>query len=112
MVFPDAENAVIKEDKLCEYLLNPSHPVGGSKAAWFASVGYSRQNWYELRDALLAIAASCDNFIAKPSPYVVKYETTGELGTEGHRRGTVVSVWIVEANLSPRLVTAYPGSTE
>jgi hypothetical protein len=111
MAFPDAENAIITEEKICDYLLNPSHPVGGSKAAWFASIGYSRQNWHKLRDDLLAMAASCDNFVAKPSPYGVKYETVGELGTEGHRLGPIVAVWIVEENLPPRLVTAYPGDT-
>ena len=111
MAFPDAQNSIVAEDKLCEYLLNPSHPVGGPKAAWFASLGYTRENWTKLRDDLLTIAQSCDDFIAKPSPYGVKYETVGDLGTEGHRPGTAVAAWIVEENLSPRLVTAYPGNS-
>ncbi len=110
MAFPDAENALVTEDKLCDYLLNPSHPVGGPKSAWFATLGYTRENWLELRDDLLAIAAACGDFVAKPSPYGVKYETRGDLGTEGHRPGMVVAVWIVEENSSPRLVTAYPGN--
>ena len=110
MAFPDAENAIVTEDKLCNYLLNPLHPIGGPKAAWFATIGYTLKNWTELRDDLLAIATSCDDFVAKPSPFGVKYETVGDLGTEGHRPGTVVAVWIVEENLPPRLVTAYPGN--
>lgn len=109
MAFPDAENAIVTEDKLCEYLLNPSYPVGGSKAAWFASIGYSRQNWQVLRDDLLAIATTCDNFIAKSSPYGTKYETVGELGTDPQRLRKIVAVWIVEKNLPPRLITAFPG---
>ena len=109
MAFPDAENAIVTEDKLCDYLLNPSHPVGGPKAAWFASLGYTRENWIELRDDLLAIAATCGDFVAKPSPYGVKYETVGDIGAVGHRPGIVVAVWIVEENSPPRLVTAYPG---
>jgi hypothetical protein len=110
MAFPDAENSIVTEDKLCDYLLNPSHPVGGPKAAWFASIGYTKENWTELRDDLLAIVTTCENFVAKASPYGVKYETVGDLGTEGHRPGTVVAVWIVEENFPPRLVTAYPGN--
>ncbi len=110
MAFPDAENSIVTEDKLCDYLLNASHPVGGPKAAWFTSIGYTRENWVELRDDLLAMAASCKNFVAKPSPNGVKYETVGDLGTNDHRPGTVVAVWIVEENLPPRLVTAYPGN--
>ena len=110
MAFPDAEVSVVIEEKLYDYLLNPSHPVGGPNAAWFATLGYTRENWTELRDDLLAIAASCQDFVVKLSPYGVKYETVGDLGTEGHRPGSVVAVWIVEENSPPRLVTAYPGN--
>ncbi len=111
MAFPDADKSIVTEEKLCDYLLNPTHPVGGPKAVWFASIGYTRQNWKELREDLLAIAIACEDFVAKPSPYGVKYETTGELGTDGRRPGAVVAIWIVEQNLPPRLVTAYPGNT-
>jgi len=34
------------------------HNPENTKAAWFASVGYTRQNWEELRDDLLTIATS------------------------------------------------------
>jgi hypothetical protein len=110
MAFPDAEISVVTEDKLCDYLLNPSHPVGGPKAAWFASIGYTRVNWSELRDDLLSMAMSCEDFVAKTSPNGVKYEARGVLGTAGRRPGDVVAVWIVEENSPPRLVTAYPGN--
>lgn len=33
MAFPDAENAIVMEDKIRDYLLNLAHPVGGPKAA-------------------------------------------------------------------------------
>jgi len=68
MAFPDSENSIVTEDKLRDYLLNPLHPVGGPKAAWFASIGYTRENWSELRDGLLTLLTSCDNFLAKFSP--------------------------------------------
>ncbi len=48
--------------------------------------------------------------LQKLRPNGVKYETVGDLGTEGHRPGTVVAVWIVEENFPPRLITAYPGN--
>ena len=32
MAFPDSQLSIVTEDKLCDYLLNPSHPVGGPKA--------------------------------------------------------------------------------
>ncbi len=109
MPFPDAEHAIVAEEKICDYLLNTDHPVGGSKAAWFASIGYTLANWQQLAEELLQLATARDDFIAKPSLFGVKYEVTGEIGRPGYRPATVVSVWIVEEDASPRLVTAYPG---
>lgn len=109
MPFPDAEHAIVAEEKICDYLLNADHPVGGSKALWFASIGYTLANWQQLAEDLLHLAIARDDFIAKPSLFGVKYEVTGEIGRPGYRPATVVSVWIVEEDASPRLVTAYPG---
>ena len=109
MPFPNADHAVIAEEKIRDYLLNPSHPVGGSKAVWFASIGYTLGNWQDLAKDLMRVAQSSEDFIAKSSPFGVKYEVLSALGCPGHRPGLVVSVWIVEENDPPRLVTAYPG---
>ena len=110
MPFPNAENAVVADEKVREYLLNPSHPVGGSKAVWFASIGYAFDNWQDLVEDLLRLGRTSDDFVAKPSPFGVKYEVTGEIGRPGHLPAVVVSVWIVEQDALPRLVTAYPGN--
>ena len=110
MPFPDAEHAIVTREKLCDYLLNPAHPVGGPKAAWFASIGYTLQSWEHLRDDLLRVARSCNEFVPKSSPYGVKYETEGEIGCDGYRPAIVLAVWIVEEKSPPRLVTAYPGN--
>ena len=109
MPFPNAEQAVIAEEKIRGYLLNPSHPVGGSKAVWFASIGYTMGNWQDLASDLLQLAQTSEDFVAKSSPYGVKYEVSGALECPGHRPALVLSVWIVEENDRPRLVTAYPG---
>ena len=109
MPFPNADHAVIAEEKIRDYLLNPSHPIGGSKAVWFASIGYALGNWQDLADDLLNVARTSEDFVAKSSPFGVKYEVSGARGRPGHRPGLVVSVWIVDENDHPRLVTAYPG---
>ena len=109
MPIPNAEHALIAEEKIRDYLLNPSHPVGGSKAVCFASIGYTMVNWQDLANDLLQVVQTSEDFIAKLSPFGVKYEVSGALGCPGHRPGLVVSVWIVEENDPPRLVTAYPG---
>ena len=109
MPFPDAEHATIPSDKLIHYLLDLSHPVGGAKAAWFASLGYTSDNPTALEEDLLRIARTCDDFVSKPSSYGVKYEASGIIGRAGYRPARVVTVWIVEENSMPRLITAYPG---
>jgi hypothetical protein len=94
--------------RTCDYLLNLDHPIGGAKAAWFNSVGYSVDNWEMLAYDLRQMAVKSDDFVAKASPWGVKYELEGLLGCPGYRPGKVVAVWIVEENLAPRLITAYP----
>ena len=91
----------------------PSSPAPAAtwgQRLWHWARGLIAMRTVSLRDDLLAIATSCGDFVAKPSPYGVKYETVGELGTGGYRSGKVVTVWIVEENMPPRLVTAYPGN--
>lgn len=38
MKLPDREAAVVSEQKIVEYLLNPLHPEGSSKAEFFGSL--------------------------------------------------------------------------
>ena len=109
MPFPDAEHAIVAEEKARDYLLNRNHPVGGPKATWFASIGYTIDNWQDLVNDLLRLARTVDDFVAKPSAFGVKYEVSGEIGCPGHRPAVVLAVWIVEENTAPRLITAYPG---
>ena len=109
MPFPDAEHAIVAEEKVRDYLLNAGHPVGGLKAAWFASIGYTIDNWQDLSETIYCGSRTVDDFVATPSPFGVKYELSGEIGRPGHRPAVVVTVWIVEENSLPRLVTAYPG---
>lgn len=108
MSFPDAENAVVPNDKVILYLLNLQHPVGGSKAVWFASIGYTLENADEFAKDLIQLAQRAENFVSKSSPYGVKYEATGEMGCSQFRPGLVTTVWMVSENNSPRLITAYP----
>ncbi len=44
MKVPNAERAVIEEEKLCDYLLNVAHRRGGSKAKMLVRMGYSPEH--------------------------------------------------------------------
>ncbi len=112
MPIPDSERAVITREKVHDYLRNTEHPDGGSKAVWFGSLGYERENWQVLADDLLKIARTCDDYMTEVSRFGVKYKCRGEVGQSGHRPGRVLAVWIVEPDERPRLVTAYPDDAE
>ena len=108
MPIPDAERAIATDEKVRDYLLNLEHPDGGSKAVWFHSLGYARGEWQLLADDLLVIARECDEFDTETTRFGVKYKATGLVGRPAHRPGSVLTVWVVEDDDPPRLVTAYP----
>ncbi|MEM8864821.1 MAG: DUF6883 domain-containing protein [Planctomycetota bacterium] len=108
MPIPDADRAVVEDAKVRDYLLNLSHPDGGAKAIWFHSVGYTRDEWRHLAADLLSVARNCTTFDSETTRFGVKYLASGVVGRPNHRPGVVLTVWIVEDNDPPRLVTAYP----
>jgi hypothetical protein len=52
---PNAEDAVILAEKLTDYLLSSSHPVGRFKAGFFRSLGYEADDWHQLEADLRLI---------------------------------------------------------
>jgi hypothetical protein len=108
MPIPNATEATAATEKVRDSLLNPEHPDGGSKAAWFHSLGYARDRWHELAMDLLSLAATCEQFATVRTPFGVKYVVKGRIGRGSRRSANVLVVWIVEADRPPRLVTAYP----
>jgi hypothetical protein len=106
---PAANTAIIVPEKLRDYVLSPTHPVGRFKAVFFAKLGYSQDAWQRLADDLraqhLPIAAT-----SEATPYGVKYRIVGPLTGPAGRSAMVVSVWMVRANgAAPHLVTLFPG---
>jgi hypothetical protein len=108
MPVPFASAAIVEPAKVRDYLLNLEHPDGGSKAAWFRSLGYTRDDWQQLAGDLLGIAQECGSFATERTRFGVKYLAKGKLGRSKSRSGSVLTVWIVEGDDPPRLVTAYP----
>ena len=110
MTLPGAERAEVEPDKVREYLLSASHPVGRFKAAFFVALGYSAERWEQLRDDLLAVARTSDAAApGGPSPFGVKYEVRATLAAPAGRNADVLTVWIVlDGEDIPRFVTAFP----
>ena len=108
MRLPHADLAVVPPEKVRDYLLPASHPVGRFKARFFASLGYSPDRWELLASDLKALAADGDAAEGEVSDYGPKFEVRGRTtGPEG-RAADVVSVWIVLAGArAPKLITAF-----
>lgn len=91
-------------EKLTEYLLSESHPVGFSKAVFFRNAGYTKANAVELLEELKKIAA---NEVLEKSPRQggMNYTITGLLKDSVQ----IKTVWTIDdGSQIPRFVTAYP----
>lgn len=91
MPIPDAENAIVTRNKVDGYLLNLDHPDGGSKAIWFQSLGYERENWQLLANDLLEIARICNKYDMERSPHVSSW---CKIQGVGHCQPTGASPWL------------------
>ena len=110
MKLPNHEQAAIDSAKLRDYLLSRSHPVGRFKAAFFATLGYSEDSGDELAGGLRLIARDGTVEAEEPSEFGRKYRVRGVLAGPNGRLATVVTVWVVlDGEVVPRLVTAFPG---
>ena len=49
MKLPNAEQAIVEQAKIVDYLLNPAHPDNGGKVAFFLSLGFNREAWQHCR---------------------------------------------------------------
>jgi len=108
MKLPNPEKAVIPNQKLSGYCLNPDHADGKHKAYIFQAVlGIGLEEEEELRQALLDAIQNYEAVIDKSNQYGQKYTVDFPL-TRNEKQATVRSVWIVwyEEDF-PRLVSRY-----
>ena len=109
MNLPHAEDAIVDEAKVRDYLLSPEHPVGRFKARVFRAAGYERENWQRLRDDLLALARSVDVGRPTADEFGRRFVGTGALAAPNGLPLLVTAVWLIPSGAdSPRLITAYP----
>jgi hypothetical protein len=109
MDLPNRNRAYVPREKLTNYLLSETHPVGKSKAKFFRALGFDDSQVGQLEQELLAIAHSQQVDEEEATPHGVKYAIEGPLHTPGGNVVRIRTVWIVEGNeTNPRFVTAYP----
>lgn len=108
MRLPNGEHVSVELEKVSEYLLSESHPVGRMKAQFFMGLGFRRADPHRLLAALGALGREGEVVDRIETPYGIKYVVDGTLiGPEGS--AAVRTVWHARDSLAPpRLVTAYP----
>jgi hypothetical protein len=105
---PNWEHAFVEPAKVRDYLLDPAHRDGASKARYFMRLGYRREAWAELQNDLVTQLSPLDVDAVQRRQDGVLYVIVGRLAGP-HGSGTILSVWMLERDEErPRLVTAYP----
>ena len=113
MKVPNTEAALVPEGKLTAYLLSRSHPAGRRKAAFFLRFGFKTDDWHVLADALVRHAATHEVAAIEESAFGTRYVVEGPIESPDGRDPAIRVVWFTEkGETRPRLVTAYPCSTE
>jgi hypothetical protein len=106
---PHKEKAYIARNKLTDYLLSKTHPIGRWKRRSFIEIGLNEKNVDTLERALMTIVNSEEVEDSISSPYGIKYIVDGMLEGPSGGKLELRTVWIIEKGKdTPRFVTAYP----
>lgn len=112
MRMPFSARAVVDPEKVHDYLLSRSHPVGAEKARVFESLGYRRFGWRRLQYDLYMAAQQDNAELEGETQYGQKYRIRAILRGPHGRSLTLTTIWIVLFDEDvPRFVTAYPDLT-
>ena len=109
MKLPNADKAVVEREKVVDYLLNPAHRYGASKARFFSAFGFRVEQWERLAEALREHGRTHDVSRTVETGFGPRYVVEGELNTPGGRRPRVHTVWQLDrGEVAPRLISTYP----
>lgn len=109
MKLPNGNNARISKEKLIDYILSETHPVGSAKAKFFRALGFNERNTGQLAKSLLHIAKNNGVKNVKESVYGINYLIEGKIKTPSGKVVTITTVWFVQKEQDrPSFVTAYP----
>jgi hypothetical protein len=107
------DKLVVEREKITDYLLNPAHRYGASKARFFTHFGFRIKAWEQLAQALREHGQTHDVARTRATGFGPRYEVEGKLDCPNGRRPRVRSVWQMdEGAVAPRLITAYPLEAE
>lgn len=93
--------------KLNDYLLNPEHPIGRSKAKWFQSaLAFTKDNADKLAEQIVFDPSTAVE--AGITQYGTKFNQVIGIVGENGKTIDVTFAWIINNDGTARLVTAIP----
>jgi hypothetical protein len=109
MYLPHREKANVSREKIVNYLLSFSHPIGKHKATFFTNVGFEVAKPDVLIEALKELAKETAVTKTVRTNFGTKYVLDGYIWTPNKREYPLRTVWIIENKAEVAyLVTAYP----
>jgi len=109
MNLPQADKALVEREKITDYLLNPVHRYGASKARFFSEFGFRAEEWERLAAALREHGCAHAVVREHQTGFGPRYVVEGDLTTPSGRRPRVRTVWQFDKGaVAPRLISAYP----
>jgi len=109
MKVPNADQAIIAQDKLSNYLLNVAHRRGASKAKLLLAMGYRPDRWQQLEADIRSqhLGAEVEGTVS--TEYGTRYEIVAPLQGPAAPAVAFRSVWQIDTGTRvPRLITMYP----
>ena len=110
---PGWEKAQIKDEKLAEYALNPSHTYGQSRGAdkarvFKSALGFDQSNWLLLKQAILDGLPNCEAVFRLEDEHGKRYRVTMRITGPNGRTANVLTAWIIRPGTDrPDLITVY-----
>jgi len=109
MKLPNPAELIVERGKIRDYLLNPAHRYGASKARFLTKFGFRLEEWERLADASREHGRTHDITRAVETGFGPRFLVEGALQTPDNRRPLVRTVWQMdEGAVAPRLISAYP----
>jgi hypothetical protein len=102
---------VIADEKLTEYVLNPSHTYGMSRGAdkarvFKSALGFDRSNWQLLKQAILDGLPQCEALFSREDEYGKRYQVTLPITGPNGNTAQVLTAWIIRPGSNrPALTT-------
>lgn len=109
MKLPNAQQAIVEQRKITEYLLSIVNPDDWSKGDFFLRFGFSADDWEVFADALKLQGATHEVVRIDETLYGPRYHVDGTIETPDGRNPWIKTVWQFDAGTDyPRLITARP----